>query len=230
MEYQKKRIWELDAVRGACILGVIVLHLLFDLKTLFGLKLLDHPVMQAVNGAVGISFVVLSGLCATLGSRPVRRGLQVFGCAMGITIVSWLMAELGALHRSLIIRFGVLHLLGICMVLWPLFKKLPAWLLGALGAALVLLGKWFELVTVEAVWLFPLGLTAPGFTSGDYFPLAPHLGWFFLGAVLGRTLYRKKQSLFPKGKSGVLCWCGRHSLLLYLLHQPVIYGLLQLVG
>lgn len=225
---KQERIWELDALRGLCILLVIGLHLMFDLQ----LPLLQHPAMVIFNAAVGISFVVLSGLCVTLGRRPVRRGLQVFGCAMAITLVTWGMAKLGFLHPTLIIRFGVLHLLGICMILWPLFRKLPTWLPAVLGAAILALGYWFKTFTISAGWLFPLGLMSPGFSSGDYFPLAPFLGWFFLGAVLGRTLYKEKRSLLPDfpAKAAFLRWCGRHSLLLYLAHQPVLYGIVWLMA
>lgn len=223
----RQRIWELDALRGLCILFVIGLHLMFDLQ----LPLLQHPAMVIFNAAVGISFVVLSGLCVTLGKRPVRRGLQVFGCAMVITLVTWAMAKLGFLHPTLIIRFGVLHLLGISMVLWPLFRKLSTWLLAVLGAIILALGYWFKTVTVTAGWLFPLGLMAPGFSSGDYFPLAPFLGWFLLGAVLGRKIYPEKRSLIPKFSENFtfFSFLGRHSLLLYLLHQPILYGILLLV-
>ena len=231
MKSKKNRIWELDAFRGVCILAVVALHLLFDLKVYFGLRILDHPVMQAVNTAVGISFVVLSGLCVTLGSCPLRRGLEVFFCAMAITAVTWSMAKLNFLHPGMVIRFGVLHLLGVCMLLWPLFKKLPTGVLAVLGLAIILLGHWFETLTVTPGWLFPLGLVSRGFSSGDYFPLAPHLGWFFLGAVLGRMVYKEKRSIFPDvSKSpAFLCWCGRHSLLIYLVHQPVLYGIVSLL-
>ena len=223
----KQRIWELDALRGLCILFVIGLHLMFDLQ----LPLLQHPAMVIFNAAVGISFVVLSGLCVTLGRRPVRRGLQVFGCAMVITLVTWGMAKLGFLHPTLIIRFGVLHLLGLAMILWPLFRKLPTWLLAVLGGVILALGYWFKTMTVTVGWLFPLGLMAPGFSSGDYFPLAPFLGWFFLGAVLGRKIYGEKRSIFPDFSKNFafFCFCGRHSLLLYLLHQPILYVFILLL-
>lgn len=223
------RIWELDALRGLFILLVIGLHLLFDLQTFFAFGLLQHPAMQIFNAAVGISFVVLSGLCVTLGKRPVRRGLQVFGCAMAITLVTWVMAKLDMLHPSLIIRFGVLHLLGLCMLLWPLFRKLPTGLLAVLGAVVIALGYWFRTLTVDHGWLFPLGLMTPGFSSGDFFPMAPHLGWFFLGAVLGRTAYKEKRSLLPDFSAACpfLRWCGRHSLLLYLAHQPILYAIIS---
>ena len=80
--------------------------------------------------------------------------------------------------------------------------------------------------TVDTPYLIWLGLTFPGFATADYFPLLPHLGFFLLGAFLGRTLYRKQESLLPRAPVGnpmirFACFCGRHSLAIYLLHQPV---------
>ena len=74
---------------------------------------------------------------------------------------------------------------------------------------------------------------APGFSSSDYFPLLPYLGWFLLGACLGRLLYSERRSLLPDFPAGAwpiraLRWCGVHSLWIYLLHQPVLYALVQL--
>ena len=71
-----KRIWELDALRGISILGMVGIHLLYDLNISFSLPL------QLLQDWGGCIFLLLSGICATLGSRPVKRGLLVLGCGM----------------------------------------------------------------------------------------------------------------------------------------------------
>ena len=228
------RIWELDALRGVCILCVILVHLLYDLSYFWGMSLHINPVLQFFQQYGGVVFVILSGVCVTLGHRSLRRGAVVFCCGMLISLVTFAMIPLGLADETVLIRFGVLHLLGVCMMLWPLFRKLPTWALAVLGAVFAGLGYWFNGLTVEAGWLFPLGLINTGFFSSDYWPLFPHLGWFLLGAVLGRTLYREKRTLlprFPREAAPVrfLRWCGRHSLWIYLLHQPVLYGLAALL-
>ena len=81
----------------------------------------------------------------------------------------------------------------------------------------------------------PLGFVFPGFVSSDYFPVLPHLGFFLLGAVAGKWLYPQKKSLFPKvsgdrGLAGFLCLCGRWSLPIYMLHQPVLTGITGLIA
>ena len=224
----KHRIWELDVFRGFCILGVVVVHFVYDLTDLYGILRWDAPALfQFVQNWGGVLFLLLSGICATLGSRSVRRGIIVFGCGMICTAVTAGMYLLDMADKYIIIYFGVLHCLGLCMILWAALKRLPTWVLAVLGAVMVVLGFRFQGIRVEAGWLFPLGLTAPGFTSSDYFPLFPHLGFFLLGSVLGRTLYRNKQPLFPKVNTQTpvlrfLGFCGRQSLLIYLLHQPVL--------
>jgi len=92
----------------------------------------------------------------------------------------------------------------------------------------------FPGILAEHPWLIPLGIRFPRFASSDYFPLIPNLGYFLIGAALGRTVYRKKTTLLPRVNENImpirfLCFCGRKSLWIYLLHQPILTGLLALV-
>lgn len=230
----KSRIWELDALRGVCILCVIVVHFLFDLSFFGGLSLTLpawYVFLQEYGGAI---FVVLSGICVTLGSKSVRRGLIVFACGMLITAVTYGMYRLGMSGADVVVKFGVLHLLGVCMLVYPAFKKLPPAALAVLGLLIAVTGYAIRGIIVPQRWLFPLGLTYEGFTSSDYFPLFPQLGYFLIGAAIGKTAYREKKTLLPGSfqKTPVarfFCWCGRQSLFIYLLHQPIVYGLLELV-
>lgn len=230
---KQERIWELDALRGLCILCVIVVHLLFDLVYFAGLEIAFPALYVFIQQYGGVIFVVLSGCCATLGSRSFRRGVVVFGCGMLISAVTAGMYALHMAASDVIVWFGVLHLLGICMMLYPAYKKLPTPALTAIGVVLVGVGYLIAGTTVEAKFLFPVGLCYPGFVSSDFFPLLPHLGWYMLGTVIGRTAYGQKKTLVPGraqewGITRFFCFCGRQSLLIFLLHQPVIYGLMQL--
>lgn len=220
-----KRCWELDALRGICLLGMVGIHLMYDLRVSLPLPL------RLVQDWGGCAFLLLSGLCVTLGHRPVRRGLVVLGCGMVCTLVTWGMRILGVTDYESVIWFGVLHCLGVCMLLWPVFRQLPSPCLGALGGVWIALGYALEHIWLDGPWLMPLGIRYPGFVSADYFPLFPNLGFFLLGAVLGRTLYRKKESLLPNVRPNrFLCFCGRHSLAIYLLHQPILYGILLILN
>ena len=225
----KKRIWELDAFRGICILGVVLVHFIFDLTELYGILDWDPPTwFEFVQRWGGVLFVLLSGISATLGSRSVRRGLIVLAAGALVSLVTYAMYKFLDFHKSIIIYFGVLQCLGCCMILWWAFKRLPTWLLAVLGILMVAAGLYLDtVVLVDFPWLVPLGFIYPRFASADYFPLLPNFGFFLLGAVLGRTLYRKKESLLGTRERhnpiiAALCFFGRQSLWIYLLHQPIL--------
>lgn len=234
MEQKRERIWELDALRGFCIVCVIFVHFMFDLVYFLGKQVDFPPLYTFIQQYGGAIFVVLSGCCATLGSRSFRRGMLVFGCGMLITLVTFGMYRMGMAASDVVVKFGVLHLLGVCMMLYPLLKKLPTTALSVLAAAIVAIGYAIQGMRFSVRWLFPLGFVYPGFTSSDFFPLLPQLGWFLLGIVIGRTLYHEKRTLLPGTAQDFFLfrffqWCGRQSLWIYLLHQPVVYGLIELV-
>ena len=225
MEQTKKnRIWELDAFRGICIIGVIIVHLIFDLQSFFGI-LTDMPdfyVFIQNNG--GILFILLSGICVTLGKHHIKRGLLVAAGALAVTLVTCVF-----LDDSFSIYFGILHLIAVCMLTYGLYRRLHHVFALVIGTSIVIVGYWFETFFVTNEFLFPLGLTTPGFMSADYFPIFPFLGFFMIGTFLGKTVYRKKETLFPKvNEENViikgLSWCGKNSFFIYLLHQPLLYG------
>lgn len=231
----KKRIWELDAFRGICLIGMIGVHLVYDLTVLYKIITWQPPdIFVFVQRWGGLLFLLLSGICVTLGSRSVRRGIIVFVAGLIVSGVTYGMYRFGFSGKSIVIYFGVLHCLGVCMLLWGCFRKLPWWALALFGLAFTALGLYFRTLTVENPWLFPLGLTTQTFVTSDYFPILPNFGYFLLGAVLGKTLYRRKETLLPgvNPKNPILRflqWMGRQSLWIYLLHQPILNGICMLI-
>ena len=227
-----KRIWELDALRGVCIIGMVLVHLLYDLSLFFQLRI-PQPLLFLQSWG-GTAFLLLSGISVTLGSRHIRRGLLVFGCGMLCTAVTTCMYVLNLAEKDMLIYFGILHCLGCCMLLWSLFSRLPNWGIAGCGLLLTLLGIPADGITVNFPWLIPLGILYPGFATSDYFPLLPNLGIFLLGAVAGKLLYPQKSSRLPHANTHgtairFLCLCGRHTLVIYLLHQPILTAILWIV-
>ena len=232
----KKRIWELDALRGLCILGMVVVHFVYDLVDLYGLIEWEYPpLFTFVQSWGGVLFLLISGISVTLGSRCVRRGLLVFSCGLIVSAVTYGMSYFNLSGKSIIIYFGVLHCLGVCMLLWPVFRKLPHWALALIGTVLVCVGLYLKTMdNVDVFWLMPLGLPWKGFASSDYFPILPYLGFFLVGSALGKSVYRKKETLLPKMNDQniiirSLRLCGKHSLWIYLLHQPILSGIFYLI-
>ena len=208
---------------------MVFVHLIYDLTALYGVVPWGNaPGFLILKNWGGTVFFLLSGLCATLGSRELKRGCLVFGCGILVSAVT------GIFSPGTPIRFGVLHCLGLCMQLWHLLKRLPSPISAPAGAGIILLGFFFEKRRVCWGWLYPLGLTTPDFYSADYFPLIPYLGYFLLGAVLGRRFYSPRRSLLPRVDTHnpmirFLLLCGRNSLIIYLGHQPVLMAVSEIL-
>lgn len=221
----KTRIWELDALRGLALLGMIGIHLIYDLVDLYWVWHWEQPAWYLLfKNNYGAIFLLISGISVTLGFRPVRRGLQVFLCGFLCTAATVGMYLVGAAERDIIIYYGVLHCLGTCMMLWPLFRRGSDIVLAAVAGGMIALGLWLRTRGFSFPWLTVLGFCPYGFASSDFFPLFPNLGYFLLGALVGRRVYAEKRSLLPRENPPlpVLRWCGRHSLTIYLLHQPIL--------
>lgn len=242
---ERKRYRFLDNIRGITLLSMIVYHVVWDLVYIFGwdLKWYDSIVGYFWQQSICWTFILLSGFCWCLGKRKLKRGVIVLGGGLLITVVTLLVMPENR------VVFGVLTLLGSCMLLQILLE--PIWnrcnrFAGLLCAFLLFLllrnvnkgylgiGELQLLELPEGLYdnLFTtfLGFTEKGFFSTDYFSLLP---WYFL-FLTGYFLYhflQKKELLkkMPDIHLPPLEWLGKNSLILYLLHQPVVYGVLSLV-
>jgi uncharacterized membrane protein len=235
------RLWEIDSARGIAILMMVIFHMVYDLS-FFSM----YPVNVATGFwrnfayvtaslfllVVGVSLVVshdralstLSGF--PLAKKFLIRGAGIFALGLLVTIATWLY-----LHEGFVV-FGILHLIGVSVALSPLFFRFGKWNI-ALGLACILIGFLISGMSGPA-FLLPLGIMPPGFTSVDYTPLFPWFGLVLIGLGLGSYLYAggvRQFSLRPLPDIFVapLSLLGRHSLVIYLVHQPVIILLLGLV-
>lgn len=239
-----KRYGVLDGIRGWTLLNMILYHAVWDLVYLFGVNWpwFNGPLVFWWQQSICWTFIFLSGFCVSMGRRKMRRGVQVL-VASGLVSAVTLLAVPEAP-----ILFGVLTLLGACMLLtaWaqPLLDRIPA---GAgLPASLTLFfltrnvnigtlgfGPWNLLALPQGLYrnLFTafLGFPTEEFYSTDYFSLFPWC-FLFLAGLFAFRLCREGRALShlaarPPEPLGTL---GRYSLPLYLAHQPVLYGCLWL--
>lgn len=248
------RVFLLDEIRGLAILCMVVYHTMFDLKYIFDV---DVPIFfeswfDVIRSIFAGTFIFISGAVCRFSRNNMKRGIQCFFLGMVITFVTPFFAE-G------FVWFGILHFLGISMMIYglgeKLFDMLPA-LAGLLIFGLLFVLTWnipeihvdelknvtygffgikgvFEWQIPAAAYreaLFPLGLHAPSFGSSDYFPLMP---WFFLfvaGSYFG--VWAKDGVLprfFYKKHIGWLAAVGQHTIWIYMLHQPVVFGICWLI-
>lgn len=221
----ENRIREIDIARGLCVFSMIFIHLLYDLTEIYPVFESFPPFFLPLKDYGGIAFFLISGICASLGHRSLKRGCTVLVCAAAVCLVTTLAGSP--------VRFGVLSCLGISMVLWTVFRRIPTPALLFFAAVILLTGAAFRKISVTAPLLYPLGLCRPDFFSADFFPLFPFLGYFLLGAVAGRKLYPRRRSLFPRFSftgplSRFFRFCGCHALPLYLLHQPALLATIEI--
>ena len=242
----KQRLHFLDALRGFTLINMIAFHGLWNLVYLFGIRADWYMGTPGYLWQQWIcwTFILLSGFCWNFSRNHLKRGVLVFGGGLLVTAATCI-----AMPESRIV-FGVLTCIGSCMLLMiPVekgAKKIPApvGLLLSFGLFILLRNVSDRSLGFEGWVICPLpeslyrnlltaylGFPPRSFFSTDYFPLLP---WFFLfltGYFLFRFLEERKlnEMLFARGNVPVLNWLGRHSLIVYLLHQPVLYGLCLLL-
>lgn len=251
---KKKRYHILDSIRGVTLISMIGFHAVWDLVYLFDVDWAwyETPIAYIWQQSICWVFIALSGFCWSLGRRKLRRGLTVLAAGFLVSLVTEVFMP------DQIIRFGVLTLLGCSMLLMipldrlfikkekvsasaGLIVSLLAFCItrnvndGSLGFESLELAKLPRALYQMGDAGNFLGFTEPRFYSADYFSLIP---WFFLFLAgyfgyhwaMQKGVLEKAAALKPLPKLfGWVDFMGKHSLIIYMLHQPVIYGVLYLI-
>lgn len=245
MNVKKERYKLIDEIRGFLLLNMVVYHAVWDLVYLFGFDLpwYGGTFRDIWRIVIRLGFIFISGYCWQMGKKQLKRGLLVFGGGLIVTAVTLIVTP-----DSRII-FGVLTFLGSAMLLLvplsKIFERIPAWL-GAFLSLLLFVVTFhvsngylgvgdFKLWEIPGEWyanMFTtyLGFPERGFWSTDYFGLFPWIFLYMTGYFVYNIL-KKREGLGWAEKSicPPLGFVGRHSLLIYMLHQPVIYGICMLL-
>lgn len=246
-----KRIHLMDELRGFAVFCMVFYHGFYTLAFLMGQswgEWLYRFFMPAEPWFAGL-FIFIAGISSNLTHSNLVRGVKLLGVALLVTLATAI-----AVPEELIV-FGILHFLSVCMIAFGLLQLLrrglgrteePPFRLWPVVVCAVLFivtrylaSGYLQIPFVLRVflpsgwyqaWLAPLGLPGPGFSSADYFPLLPWCFVFAAGTVVGRLA---KAGKFPAwtypSRVPFFSFLGRHALLIYVLHQPVIYGAALLV-
>jgi uncharacterized membrane protein len=222
-----------DAIRGLAVLLMMVFHFCFDLSD-FGYARFDFyrdPFWLDARVFIVTLFVGVSGVSLALASRNGinwqrfwRREAVLVGCAALISAGTY------AFLPQAWIFFGILHFMALGAVLAVPFLRLGTSNL-LLGVGLIALGAWVSHPLFDAPALQWLGLMTHKPVTEDYAPLLPWFGVLLVGVFLGRQWLQQAWFAYPLQRYRVfrpLLWLGRHSLLVYMLHQPVFILVLTL--
>jgi uncharacterized membrane protein len=226
------RVVAIDVLRGLAIVAMIGYHFAFDLAN-FRVTTSDFyhdPFWLHARTVILLSFLLLAGVSLVLAQRSDsgrahfwRHVAMIAACAVAVSIASYL-----AFPRRYI-WFGVLHAIAVSLILARPLAARPRIAL-ATGLAVIVIGNtvtspWFD----SRAWGWLGFMTAKPMTE-DYVPLFPWTGVMLVGIAAGHWLVRNQFGVvapFARG-AGVLAWLGRHSLAVYMLHQPILVGILYL--
>lgn len=216
------RIQLIDGLRGLSILLMIAYHFGFDLVTFVGVPswLLFNPILDFLQPFFAGVFIFLSGISSRFSSANIKRGLQMIAAAAAITLVTY--------SIGLPVWFGILHFLGAAAILFALLRPVidrisrPIQLILYIGlyfCAIQFTGR-----TYDVSWLWWLGFRSAGWTSADYFPILPWIFIYLTGALAGTYIVEKRlPAWFYTFRVPFFAMVGRYTMLVYLVHQPVLY-------
>ena len=217
------RVDELDSLRATALVLMLILNFVTDLNHFELINTETGDMWWWMARITASLFVGISGVSYFLAHRleydftkTSGRTKRLIFWAFVITIITYIF------EPSVYVRFGVLHLLALAsIVAFPVARK-PEF---ALGIGLILL-----IIPLSSnsnlVW-FGLSETV---IAVDYFPLNPWLGIFFIGLALASRIYPEGKPLTEIQWPEKWLWFGRNTLTIYVIHQPILIGLLVLTG
>jgi len=227
------RIDGFDALRGGALCLMFVYHFAFDLRFygVFAADFEHDPFWLAFRAMIVIAFMMLVGMSLVLADRASatsahfwRRIGIIAACALLATIGSWI------LFPRTFIYFGMLHAIAVTSLLGNFVVRRP-WFAAAIGCIVIALGLLLSNPAFDTRSLSWIGFATAKPATEDYVPLAPWAGFVFLGIALAHGLARQDfRAVTPLAFAPRwLRWLGRHSLAVYMVHQPLLLGALWLI-
>jgi uncharacterized membrane protein len=245
------RFWEIDFLRGLAIILMIAYHFIFDLSFfgIYPLNLSSGLLWYLPRVIAGI-FIFLVGISLYLSysraeisgkySRDrdfffkyLKRGIWIFSLGLIITLATWIFI------REEFIIFGILHFIGLAIILeYPFLRynhRYPYLNLVA-GLLFITVGFYLNGLSFNFDWLLWLGFIPQNLNTVDYFPLLPWLGVVSLGIFSGSIIYRNYNRKFQLPDLSahlpirIFTFLGRHSLIIYFIHQPIFISVLYFLG
>ena len=220
------RIETVDALKGIMILAMIGYHFLYDLVFFCGVpyRYFANPICDTIQFLICSVFILCSGASAQISRSNYKHALRIGLGAAVISISTWIF------DAGSFVAFGILHFLAAASLIYavskPLLDRIPTKIQPFLWGTLFVVTYFiFPMrITIPHLWIF--GLPDQTFFSSDYFPLIPWIFLFFFGTWLGKPLFSHRlPEWFYALRSKPLAWCGKRSFYIYMIHQPLLMGI-----
>lgn len=234
MSTTESRAEALDALRGVAIVWMVAFHAAFDLNH-FGWidppqQFLKDPFWTWQRVAIVSLFMGCAGASQALAAQRGQsaaafwaRWRQIALCAALVSVATWVV------FPTTWIRFGVLHGLALMVVLARWTAGWPSAVLAVAAALSLGLPHWVQLAVFDNPWAWGVGLGTRKPVTEDYAPLLPWMGCVWAGLLIARRPplpgFRATGMLWR-----CLQWLGRRPLRIYMLHQPLLWGVLLLAA
>ncbi len=238
MEEINVRYGLVDTLRGIALVSMIIYHTVWDMVYIFNEQWPWYSSVYAHiwQRSICISFILISGFCSAMSSSRIKRGITVLLGGVLVSVVT------NVFMPDEPIYFGVLVLIGSCMLISVPLDKLISNVNSYAGiivslALFLLLGNMdkgyiLSFILPRSLYKGPvmsyIGFGEMRYKGADYFPLIPWIFIFLAGCFLFRIIRDRDMLKYAKKGIAPFSAMGRHTLLIYLVHQPVIYGALWL--
>ncbi len=216
------RYWEIDFLRGIGIILMLISNFVTDLQIFLNYPY--NPFWYFFAIFTASIFVFTSGATFYVNytikrnfKRILRRFLKLMTLGFSITLITYFLFKQGTIY------FGILHFLALAWILAIPFYYIKI----TIPLSFIFITLYFYISTVHAqtYFLLPIGITPQNFYTFDYFPIFPWFGVFLLGFEFGKFVMKRKR----ERRSKMICWLGRNSLKIYLIHQPIIVSILLIL-
>ncbi len=239
MKKDTSRVPMIDILRGTALIGMVFHHSLVSYEIVFGTSVdfLYTKAFELIQLVFVSVFLLVSGICTNYSRNILKRGIIVFSAAMLLTVATCIvLPKFGIVGLN--IYFGILHMFGLSMIIYArsekFFKKIPA-SVGIVVFTVLFIGYYlfYSTAPTSDSWLLLIFGVLPNAMEyyGDYYPLLPFFFLFLTGTYVGKYV---KEQKFPDWFYNTRCLpleiCGKKSLWIYVLHQPIIFPIMLAIS
>lgn len=220
------RIYEIDFLRMLALLCMVLFHFVFDLAFFFNWSINYQFGFWNYIRLMSVDlFLLVFGISATLSSKQYLRYGKILLIAAMISIVTFFVLP------EQYIRFGILHLIGLAGLLYSSLpiKSAKGYLF--LSVAVILVSYFKPYFVVEHSLFVGLDILPNNYSSVDHYPLLPWWSIILFGHAIGKMFYgQQSKSYFPRlAKYDKLFYPARHTLFIYIVHQPILLAILKII-